>query len=596
MLVCKNIIKERINTFTLSKEQLKNMSRNNELFCPECEQQLIYCHGKVKVPYFRHKVVCNCTLMGETEEHRQGKVILYKLLKQLFPNSYVDFEYKIEETNQRADVICVHPNEKRVVFEMQCSKIPPEDWEERCRLYESAGIAHYWFAGKKLVKKIEDDGNNSNGDYLYYKLMNLAEEFYECNGYVAFLDVLTEKMHLLYEDLQMNSVFYSKKKFPFISEISLEEIFIEEDKLVTKNIVEMFKQKKEEKRKLAIKLEEERLKEEEERKRWEQERLLERQRIEKRYEEYIEYGNKYVNFIDKANIDFIKKHKKILTDKEKWLLNKLLAKHNFTTNNFPGLFFSAVNYMDLIRTPAHLWQLWIYDTFIHSLKDKKFDKIYVPEVYRTFKIMIQNKTFRVRGSKIEGEHYSFAIYDYIARLARLGLLSQIDSNKKYYKINLYEIPLLDNIRENRYLSKGITLFSVYDDFNLGNHLTINSEEVKSIELTLDRYKLEIDQRKKTAVKRNYVHYGESGITEEENEIDVPRDKNELLEERKIVEYICKLYAMDFNEKLNPNGLKIMERFKSNIQKGELLDKTEQIIVKRIKKEVEERLKMKIQFE
>jgi competence protein CoiA len=238
LLMCETKNKERLNIMTRTKDELKRMSDNKELICPDCKGILVYCHGEIKIPYFRHKSKYNCENSGETEEHRIGKIMLFDLINKLFPESYVDLEYKILETNQRADVICIHPNGERIVFEMQCSKIDPEEWAERTKLYERAGIKQYWFAGRKLVRKLEEEYWDG---YYSYKLMNLASQFLKSDEHLYFLDTKNKKFHLLYKYIGKSG--YDNWSFPKVCEADISEIEMYKGKLITKKIKEEFRKK-----------------------------------------------------------------------------------------------------------------------------------------------------------------------------------------------------------------------------------------------------------------------------------------------------------------------------------------------------------------
>lgn len=53
---------EIINCYdgTRSKEQLKNWAKKKIILCPACNKPYEYCHGRVKIPYFRHMDKAKC--------------------------------------------------------------------------------------------------------------------------------------------------------------------------------------------------------------------------------------------------------------------------------------------------------------------------------------------------------------------------------------------------------------------------------------------------------------------------------------------------------------------------------------------------------
>ena len=158
------------------KEELKKWSSKRILKCPICGKDYEYCHGKVKMPYFRHKDKEECNYLyseSETQEHLQGKTDLYNwLLKQ--PNvTKVELEAYIPETKQRPDIM-FEWNGQICVIEYQCTPISSE-YYERHELYEVCGIKDIWICGAEKyfqcyhngsgIKHISEIEKNTN---LYY--------------------------------------------------------------------------------------------------------------------------------------------------------------------------------------------------------------------------------------------------------------------------------------------------------------------------------------------------------------------------------------------------------------------------------------------
>lgn len=134
----------------LNKETLKKWANKNIILCPICGKSYEYCHGDIKHPYFRHKEKANCTdkySEPETEEHIKGKIILYKWLCSLKNVSDVILEGWIAESHQRPDIM-FKIGDKQFVIEFQCSPIATE-YNERHKLYETAGIIDIWIIGKE---------------------------------------------------------------------------------------------------------------------------------------------------------------------------------------------------------------------------------------------------------------------------------------------------------------------------------------------------------------------------------------------------------------------------------------------------------------
>lgn len=143
---------KRINCFdnNYNKEQLKKWANKGILLCPACSKPYEYCHGKIRIPYFRHKDKSQCEdkyFEPETDEHIQGKYDLYKWIIKQPGVTNVILEGWIPETKQRPDIMFEYYG-KQCVMEYQCSPIST-DYYERHELYQAAGIEDIWICGAK---------------------------------------------------------------------------------------------------------------------------------------------------------------------------------------------------------------------------------------------------------------------------------------------------------------------------------------------------------------------------------------------------------------------------------------------------------------
>lgn len=151
-----------------NKEQLKKWADKNILLCPACGKPYEYCHGKVTIPYFRHKEKEECEdgySESETEEHLKGKIQLYEWIKKQSGVTDVILEGWIPETKQRPDIMFKYDN-KPYVIEYQCSPIATE-YYERHELYKLAEIKDIWICGtekyfgdSKRFNTLEKDFNS----------------------------------------------------------------------------------------------------------------------------------------------------------------------------------------------------------------------------------------------------------------------------------------------------------------------------------------------------------------------------------------------------------------------------------------------------
>jgi competence protein CoiA len=94
-----------VNPIDMPEEELRLLSKSKLLFCPECKTVVRFYSTEKVTAHFKHVNSPECTYESEpeTEEHVRGKVILMNWLKAKYPSIQVEFEYRIMETNQRAE-------------------------------------------------------------------------------------------------------------------------------------------------------------------------------------------------------------------------------------------------------------------------------------------------------------------------------------------------------------------------------------------------------------------------------------------------------------------------------------------------------------
>jgi competence protein CoiA len=98
----------------------------------------------------------------------------------------VEIEWKVEETNQRADVIVIHPSGERWAFEFQCSSISETIWRER-HVYKAAGVKDFW------ILNIHFNDWTANGRPNIYLKRELERAIFNEYHYVAYLATPYEK-------------------------------------------------------------------------------------------------------------------------------------------------------------------------------------------------------------------------------------------------------------------------------------------------------------------------------------------------------------------------------------------------------------------
>src|SRR5207247_1451574 len=100
------------------------------LTCPGCGAVVVLHAGAVRAHHFAHLpgAVCNLPQTEpETEEHRAGKLLLARWLRERLPDAEIVVEAYLPETGQRADVLAQLPgrgrNVRRIALEFQCANL-----------------------------------------------------------------------------------------------------------------------------------------------------------------------------------------------------------------------------------------------------------------------------------------------------------------------------------------------------------------------------------------------------------------------------------------------------------------------------------------
>ncbi|MDD9267861.1 competence protein CoiA [Paenibacillus sp. GCM10023248] len=437
-----------------NENEIRLLSEGKKLQCPECGDRVIFHSGPKRMGHFKHWRVRKCEndWEPETEEHIKGKLLMYSYLKEKFPQAQVEFEYKIIETGQRADVICIHPNGERWAFEMQCSEIPGEDWWDRHQLYKSAGIKDFWLLGESVHRT----GRTQHEiDPLKHKFVSLPKEIFLKHGAVYFLNVETREVRLLYK---MNADYHSHWDTTFIIENvtdDLHQLFSYKHYMVNEEL---------QKKLMAYEEAERKRKEEEERA---QQAELKRQGREERDAarqlEIVRNRNK-IAVIDAKTI----LHEKIsLADitsmikreQDKKLFLDLLQKHKLNADNFPGFLRVWTYTGHLIQVPAPVWQLWLYDKYIFNRIETK---AWIPTIKDEL-VKVFNVTY---VSKADNIHFSFAIWSYFRAIGSIGFAIQLgERNGNYQEILFDKIPYVEDRTLNRRVAISLSYMGQEDIYN-----------------------------------------------------------------------------------------------------------------------------------
>src|SRR5579871_479862 len=111
-------------------ETLRRLSAARALTCPGCHAPVVLHAGSVRAHHFAHLPGAVCSLPQtepETEEHRAGKLLLARWLRERLPAAEIVVEAYLPETGQRADLLALLPmpdgQTRRIALEYQCAHL-----------------------------------------------------------------------------------------------------------------------------------------------------------------------------------------------------------------------------------------------------------------------------------------------------------------------------------------------------------------------------------------------------------------------------------------------------------------------------------------
>jgi competence protein CoiA len=116
----------------------KQASKQQDYKCLECGASVRLRGGLHRQNHFYHiQSIRSCSLNGKSMNHLQTQIFLQNSL----PTGECQLEVPFPAINRIADAYWI---EKKIVFEVQCSAITPEEIEQRGRDYESVGCRVVW--------------------------------------------------------------------------------------------------------------------------------------------------------------------------------------------------------------------------------------------------------------------------------------------------------------------------------------------------------------------------------------------------------------------------------------------------------------------
>ena len=133
---------------------LRELSEAHLLRCVHCGGALVLKAGSVRLHHFAHVSHDGCDYPDretETVSHRLGKSQLYQHFRA--GAQAAALEYRIVQTDQRADCYIRGANGQPYALEFQQANNSADHWAMRRRLYHEAGLRDIWFLGQVRYKE-----------------------------------------------------------------------------------------------------------------------------------------------------------------------------------------------------------------------------------------------------------------------------------------------------------------------------------------------------------------------------------------------------------------------------------------------------------
>ena len=182
-----------------SPEELRRLSDARSLTCPGCGGTVVLHAGSVRAHHFAHLPGAVCALPQtepETEEHRAGKLLLARWLRERLPDAEIIVEATLPQTGQRADVLAVLPERpiRRIALEYQCARLSAREWRRRHRLYRDAGIEDLWLLGGSRWIAQPDPASPSSCKRWTLRTTELERALFWDGAPLLFLDSVGERL------------------------------------------------------------------------------------------------------------------------------------------------------------------------------------------------------------------------------------------------------------------------------------------------------------------------------------------------------------------------------------------------------------------
>ena len=178
--------------------------RNTDYRCVGCGEKMILARGQYRIPYFRHAQGA-CEFAGESEEHMNAKIWIYRMLKKNPKVAWCEAEC-LKWDGVRPDVAYqLTKGGEPIGIEIQRSRISVDEVIARNQIYQKYNVTVLWICTESAYKKLID----SNGSYI--NISKLGAYFHKIhNSLVVFTgsSILSFKMWSNW----LNGPVYSKEE------------------------------------------------------------------------------------------------------------------------------------------------------------------------------------------------------------------------------------------------------------------------------------------------------------------------------------------------------------------------------------------------
>lgn len=417
MFIAMDNEQNRINSLLIDEETLRTKSRNKEILCPDCEKPVRFRSGTMRPHFYHARNECvNIYSEPESETHLKGKTLIYDWLKSLYPSANVQLEWKVDETNQRSDVMIIHENGEKWAFEFQCSPISESVWNERHQLYNKAGVRDFWIISSDVNKHLKGESDT------YRITRDLEKSVFKAYNHIYYLEVEREVFHIVRGgEFTTRTILFNDDQFFHLpmAETTVTGMELWHNEML-RHFADYEQIHKVDNNDVLSEIV------------W-----AELERINKIIEEETrqDQNNYFRKLVLTRNSEW-----GYLTRREKQILKELMQKHSYTLENLPGFFFSEVPAQEHVETPGFLIQFWLYDQLIYQKSEfpsKKhgFPVLWSPNALKSLNKLKNRGGYRVKSCEDLGVIYDpkTSLVDDIMELWRfVGLIKSIGKRDRFY--------------------------------------------------------------------------------------------------------------------------------------------------------------------